>query len=50
MLRLTKFSQRKRYSYRPSNCRFQVVDKEFQFVGNERVGLVVILQETARRP
>jgi hypothetical protein len=34
----------------PSGCSFEVVDKVFQFVGNERVGLVIFLQETARRP
>ncbi len=34
----------------PTDCSFKVVDKEFQFVGNERVRLVIVLQETARRP
>jgi hypothetical protein len=34
----------------PTGCSFRVVDKEFQFAGDERVGLVIVLQETSKRP
>lgn len=34
----------------PTNCSFRVVDKEFQFAGDERVRLVIVLQETSKRP
>lgn len=34
----------------PTDCIFRVVDKEFQFVGDERVRLVIVLQETSKRP
>jgi hypothetical protein len=34
----------------PTDCQFQVVDKEFQVVENERVKLVLILQEIQRGP
>lgn len=34
----------------PTDCSFRVVDKEFQFAGDERVRLVVVLQETSKRP
>jgi hypothetical protein len=34
----------------PTDCLFQVVDKEFQVVGNQRVKLVLILQEITASP
>jgi len=34
----------------PSGCTFRVIDKEFQSVGGERVKLVIVLQETTKRP
>lgn len=34
----------------PTDCSFRVVDKEFQSVGDKHVKLVVVLQETAKRP
>lgn len=34
----------------PTECSFRVVDKTFQFVGDERVRLVIVLQETSKRP
>ena len=34
----------------PTDCSFRVVDKEFQSVGNEHVKLVIVLQETTKRP
>lgn len=34
----------------PTGCRFQVVDTEFQIVGDQRVKFVVILQEITTRP
>jgi hypothetical protein len=34
----------------PTDCSFRVVDKEFQFAGDERVRLVIVLQETSKRP
>jgi hypothetical protein len=34
----------------PTDCSFRVVDKEFQSVEGEHVKLVIVLQETAKRP
>jgi len=34
----------------PSGCTFRVVDKEFQSVGGEPDKLVIVLQETTKRP
>jgi NAD:arginine ADP-ribosyltransferase len=34
----------------PTDCSFRVVDKEFQSVGTEHVKLVIVLQETTKRP
>jgi hypothetical protein len=34
----------------PTDCSFRVVDKEFQSVGGAPVKLVVVLQETTKRP
>jgi hypothetical protein len=34
----------------PTGCSFRIVDKEFQSVGNEHVKLVIVLQETTKRP
>lgn len=34
----------------PTSCRFQIVDTEFQIVGDQRVKFVVILQEITARP
>jgi hypothetical protein len=34
----------------PAECTFRVVDKEFQSVGNEHAKLVIVLQETTKRP
>lgn len=34
----------------PTGCHFRVVDKEFQFVEDERVRLVIVLQESSERP
>jgi len=34
----------------PTDCSFRVVDKEFQSVGDEHAKLVIVLQETTKRP
>jgi hypothetical protein len=34
----------------PTDCTFRVVDKEFQSVGDEQFRVVIVLQETAKRP
>jgi NAD:arginine ADP-ribosyltransferase len=34
----------------PTDCTFQVVDKEFQSVGDAHAKLVIVLQETTKRP
>ena len=34
----------------PSGCTFRVIDKEFQTIGGEPVKLVIVLEETTKRP
>ena len=34
----------------PTDCSFRVVDKEFQSAGDERIRVVIVLQETTKRP
>jgi hypothetical protein len=34
----------------PTNCSFRVVDKEIQYAGEQPSRLVIVLQETAKRP
>jgi hypothetical protein len=34
----------------PADCSFRVIDKEFQSVGDANVKVVIVLQETAKRP
>lgn len=34
----------------PTGCTFRVIDKEFQSIGAERGKLVIVLQETSKRP